>query len=250
MTLLLLAGTGDANRIAWGLADTNVKVIASLAGATRTPDPLPVPTRIGGFGGEDGFRSYLRDAVITAVLDATHPFAAQISDRTARICGELGLPYAQVSRPVWTPEDGDNWTAIAAPADAVNHIANGSTVFLATGRQTLAEYANLAGRRILVRVIDPPKAPLPFEGGEFIIGRPPFTQASEVALFRALGVTHLVSKNAGGQGGRAKLDAARELGLPVLLLDRPKTAPQRPSSQQLVSVQDALLWVSSLAGTP
>ncbi|MFB1025537.1 MAG: cobalt-precorrin-6A reductase [Octadecabacter sp.] len=250
MTLLLLAGTGDAKRIAWGLADSNVKVIASVAGATRTPDPLPVPTRIGGFGGEDGFRSYLRDAVITAVLDATHPFAAQISDRTARICGELGLPYAQVSRPVWTPEDGDNWTAIAAPADAVNHIANGSTVFLATGRQTLAEYANLAGRRIMVRVIDPPTAPLPFEGGEFIIGRPPFTQASEAALFRALGVTHLVSKNAGGQGGRAKLDAARELGLPVLLLDRPKTAPQIRSPQQLVSVQDALLWVSSLAGMP
>ncbi|AGI72289.1 precorrin-6A reductase CobK [Octadecabacter arcticus 238] len=250
MTLLLLAGTGDAKRIAWGLVDTSIKVIASLAGATRAPDPLPVPTRIGGFGGEDGFRDYLRGSEITAVLDATHPFAAQISDRTARICGELGLPYAQFVRPVWTPEDGDNWTTIAAPVDAVNHIANGSTVFLATGRQTLAEYANLAGRRVLVRVIDPPTAPLPFEGGEFIIGRPPFTQASEAALFRALGVTHLVSKNAGGQGGRAKLDAARELGLPVLLLDRPKTAPQIRSPQQLVSVQDALLWVSSLAGMP
>jgi precorrin-6A/cobalt-precorrin-6A reductase len=248
--MLLLAGTGDAKSIAWGLADTGVKVIASLAGATRAPDPLPVPTRIGGFGGEGGFRDYLRDAQITAVLDATHPFAAQISNRTARICGELELPYAQVVRPVWTPQDGDNWTAIAAPTDAVNHIANGSTVFLATGRKTLAEYANLEGRRILVRVIDPPTAPLPFEGGEFVIGRPPFTQASEAALFRALGVTHLVSKNAGGQGGRAKLDAARELGLPVLLLDRPKTAPQSLSSQQLVSVQDALLWVSSLVGTP
>jgi precorrin-6x reductase len=161
MTLLLLAGTGDAKRIAWGLVDTSIKVIASLAGATRAPDPLPVPTRIGGFGGEDGFRDYLRGSEITAVLDATHPFAAQISDRTARICGELGLPYAQFVRPVWTPEDGDNWITIAAPVDAVNHIANGSTVFLATGRQTLAEYANLAGRRVLVRVIDPADLRLP-----------------------------------------------------------------------------------------
>ncbi|MFT7369863.1 MAG: precorrin-6A/cobalt-precorrin-6A reductase [Octadecabacter sp.] len=242
MTLLLLAGTGEAKQIAWGLADTNVSVVASLAGVTRSPDPLPVTTRIGGFGGDDGFRSYLRESSISAVLDATHPFAAQISDRTARICSDFKLPYAQVVRPVWLPKIGDNWTSITSPCDAEKHIPSGSTVFIATGRQTLAEYANLAGRRLLVRMIDPPNAPLPFEGGEFIIGRPPFTQASEMALFRSLGVTHLISKNAGGQGGRAKLDAASELGLQVLLLDRPQTT----DAQQLITVQEALSWVFSL----
>ena len=245
MTLLLLAGTGEAKQIAWGLADTNIKVVASLAGVTRSPDPLPITTRIGGFGGDDGFRAYLRASAISAVLDATHPFAAQISDRTARICNDLDLPYAQVVRPEWIPKEGDNWISLSSPCDAEKHIPNGSTVFIATGRQTLAKYANLTGRRLLVRMIDPPNAPLPFEGGRFIIGRPPFTLASELMLFRSLGVTHLISKNAGGHGGRAKLDAASELGLQVMLLDRPKTA----DGQQLQTVQEAILWVFSLVVT-
>lgn len=236
----MLAGTGEARRIAWGLTDTGVKVVASLAGATRHPEPLPVPTRVGGFGGEDAFRAYLADKNITAVLDATHPFAQAITDRTARVCRELGIPYAQVVRPEWTPQDGDQWTSIATPQDAAAHIPDAATVFLATGRQTLAQYKNLEGRRVLARMIDPPTQAFPFEGGEFVIGRPPFKQSSEEALFKALGVTHLVVKNAGGQGGRAKLDAARVLGLPVLMLDRPAMA----DAVQLTSVQDALLWVA------
>ena len=241
MTVLLLAGTGEAKRIAWGLADTSIKVIASLAGATRHPEPLPVPTRIGGFGGEDAFRAYLSDEGITAVLDATHPFASQISDRTARVCTQLRVPYAQVVRPEWTPAAGDQWIDIDAPEEAADHIAQTATVFLATGRQTLARFANLEGRRVLARMIDPPTAPFPFEGGEFVIARPPFPQDREEALFKALGVTHLVVKNAGGRGGRAKLDAARTLGLPVVMLKRPEMA----NVVQLETVQDALLWVSS-----
>ncbi|WP_296417465.1 cobalt-precorrin-6A reductase [Pseudooctadecabacter sp.] len=239
MTLLLLAGTGEAKRIAWGLADSGLRVLASLAGATRSPEPLPVPTRIGGFGGEDGFREVLAAENIRAVLDATHPFADRISDRTARICAQLGLPYAQLVRPAWTPQDGDDWTQITTPEDAAPHVPMGATVFLATGRQTVARFRALEGRRILVRVIDPPSAPLPFEGGEFVIGRPPFSVASEVALFEGLGVTHLVTKNAGGNGGRAKLDAARRLGLPVLMIARPA-----PTTGVIVpSVEEALAWV-------
>ena len=240
MTVLLLAGTGEAKRIAWGLADTRVKVVASFAGATRNPDPLPLPTRIGGFGGEDGFRDYIAAQGITAVLDATHPFADQITDRTARICAELKMPYAQILRPPWTAQDGDDWREIEVPEDAAQHISDDAHVFLATGRQTLARYANLEGRRVLARVIDPPTEPFPFEGGEFVIGRPPFSQDREEALFKALHVTHLVVKNAGGQGGRAKLDAARVLGLPVLMLKR----PSMPNAVQIETVQDALLWVS------
>lgn len=241
MTLLVLAGTGEAKRIAWGLADTSVKVIASLAGATRHPEPLPVPTRIGGFGGEDGFRAFLADEGITAVLDATHPFAERITERSARVCKDIGLPYCHMLRAGWTAEEGDRWVTIATPQDAAQHIPEDGVVFLATGRQTLADYANLEGRRVLARMIDPPTAPFPFDGGEFVIGRPPFSVKSEMALFEALSVTHLVVKNAGGQGGRAKLDAARALGLPVLMLDR----PAMPDAVRVETVQDALLWVAA-----
>lgn len=242
MTLLLLAGTKEAKQIAWGLADSGKSVLASLAGATRSPDPLPVPTRIGGFGGEDGFREALARHDIRAVLDATHPFATQISARTARLCQDMGMPYAQVLRPPWAAQADDDWTQIKSPEDAAQHIPDNAVVFLATGRQTLAQYSNLVGRRVLVRVIDPPTAPLPFEGGEFVIGRPPFSVRSEMDLFTNLGVTHLVVKNAGGTGGRAKLDAARRLGLPVLMIQRPDIS----NVARFETVQDALAWVAAL----
>ncbi len=241
MTLLLLAGTGEAKRIAWGLVDTGIKVVASLAGATRKPDPLPCPTRIGGFGGEDGFRAYLAATGITAVLDATHPFAHQITERTARVCAELGIDYVQVLRPPWEPAPSDTWIHVDAPTDVAAHIPEVATVFLATGRQTLPHYAALEGRRVLARMIDPPTEPFPFEGGEFVIGRPPFSAKSETQLFKALGVTHLVVKNAGGSGGRAKLDAARALKLPVVMIRR----PAMPDVFRVTSVEDALLWAKA-----
>ncbi|MCL4134943.1 UNVERIFIED_CONTAM: hypothetical protein GTU68_026811 [Idotea baltica] len=217
-------------------------VVASLAGATRRPDPLPVPTRIGGFGGEDGFRATLAKLGIIAVVDATHPFADVITHRSARVCADMGLPYLHVLRPSWVPQTGDDWMFIASPRDAAAHIPEAATVFLATGRQTLDAYANLAGRRVLLRVIDPPREPFPFDGGEYVVGRPPFTQDQEKALFEALGVTHLVVKNAGGDGGRAKLDAARQLSLPVLVLER----PVMPQSARVETVEDALAWVRAL----
>ncbi|MDB2369180.1 cobalt-precorrin-6A reductase [Octadecabacter sp.] len=242
MTLLLLAGTAEARRIAWGLVDSGVRVTASLAGATRHPEPMPVPTRIGGFGGEDGFRAYLSSDEVTAVLDATHPFATRISTRTARICDDMGVPYVQVVRPAWSAQAGDNWTDVDAPDEAAAQLPVGAVVFLATGRQTMAEYGPLEGRRVLVRVIDPSTAPLPFEQGEFVIGRPPFSVRYEEDLFAALGVTHLVVKNAGGEGGRAKLDAARNLGLPVIMVRRPAAAHRAV----LNSVEEALTWAATL----
>lgn len=246
MTLLLLAGTAEAKRLAWGLADSGLKIVASLAGATRSPEPLPVPTRIGGFGGEDAFRAYLKENKITAVVDATHPFADQITDRTARVCAELDLPYCQILRLAWTAQDGDHWITIAGPEDAAQHIAPDAAVFLATGRQTLPRYRNLEGRRVMARLIDPPTEPFPFEGGEFVMGRPPFSQDREEMLFKVLKVTHLVVKNAGGQGGRAKLDAARALGLPVLMIERPEMPALGPNGVRLDRVRDALAWVEAL----
>jgi precorrin-6A/cobalt-precorrin-6A reductase len=240
MTLLLLGGTGEARQIAVQLRGTDA--VISLAGATRNPDAQPLPTRIGGFGGAAGFQAYLQEARITAVLDATHPFAAQITKRTASICKQAKLPYVQFLRPPWTPEPGDHWMEIKAETDAADHIPEGSTVFLGTGRQTLERFANLAGREVICRQIDPPESPFPFAGGRFLVGRPPFSVEDEAALFRKLGVDYLVVKNAGGAPSRTKLTAARQLGIPVLMIAR----PQGGDWPVVDTVDAALAWVHQL----
>ncbi|WP_373635414.1 cobalt-precorrin-6A reductase [Yoonia sp. SS1-5] len=219
MTLLLLAGTGEARAIALALAGRDV--IASLAGATRAPTDLGVPTRSGGFDGPAGFTAFLAEHNITAVLDATHPYAARITARSAAICAAQDIPFLQYLRPPWTPDAGDHWTTIGAEEDAADLIPQGATVFLGTGRQTLSRFVNLQGRRVICRQIDPPEGPFPFPGGEFLVGRPPFSVAHETALFRRLAVDYLIVKNAGGEASRTKLIAARQLNIPVLMLARP-----------------------------
>ncbi len=241
MTLLLLAGSGDARQLAWRLVDSGRPVIASIAGATRHPAPLPLPLRVGGFGGREGFEAYLDRAGITAVLDATHPFAARITARTAEVCAARALPYLRLERPEWVPDAGDDWTMIDREEEAAAHIRPGATVFLATGRQTLAAFAGLRGCRVLCRQIDPPTAPFPFEGGEFVIGRPPFSVEREEWLFAQLGVDWIVVKNAGGDNSRSKLVAARNLGIPVLMLRRPP-----PVAPRVATVEAALDWVRGL----
>lgn len=242
MTLLLLAGTGEAQRLAQALAERGVRTIASLAGATRAPRDLPIAVRSGGFGGDAGFESYLDTEGITAVLDATHPFAARITHRTARICAARGLPYCLLLRPAWQPEPGDRWTYIDAEEQAAEYIPEEATVFLATGRQTLERFAGLAPRTLYCRQIDPPDGPFPFEGGEFLIGRPPFSVEGELRLFQELGIDWLVVKNAGGAPSRTKLTAARQLGIPVLVINRP---PPPPGALRVTTVAAALDWALS-----
>ena len=144
MTLLLLSGTGEAQQIARELAARDVDAIVSFAGESRLPKDSGLPVREGGFGGDAGFLTYLTAQGISAVLDATHPFAARITERTARICREQEVPYCRVLRPAWKPQPGDRWAMIGDEAEAADHIAPGATVFLATGRQSLERYANLA----------------------------------------------------------------------------------------------------------
>lgn len=242
MTILLLAGSGEAKEIATGLAALNLPAIASLAGATRAPKQLDIPTRVGGFGGADGFRDYLAEAGIHAVIDATHPYASRITDRTATICAEIGLPYLYVLRAPWIAQAGDNWTEIACEEDAAALIPKGSTVFLGTGRQTLDRFSGLAGCRVICRQIDPPSAAFPFEGGEFLIGRPPFPVAREKLLFAQLGIDWIIVKNAGGDASATKLTAARELGIPVLMIARPAS----PKAMRVDNAADALIWAQAL----
>ncbi|MBL4751155.1 MAG: cobalt-precorrin-6A reductase [Amylibacter sp.] len=242
MTLLVLAGTSDARQLLEGLQGADV--IASLAGVTRSPADLPVTTRKGGFGGVVGFRDYLVENGIKGVVDATHPFASKMTQTAAIVCAELGLPHIILQRPEWVASVGDDWHFVDSVAETATIIPVGSTVFLGTGRQTLAGFSCLEGRKLLARVIDPPQKPVLAEfQGDFLIGTPPFSIAEEVALFRDKGIEWLVVKNAGGQNSRSKLDAARELGLPVVMINRPKL----PDAHVVGSVDAALKWVRAQA---
>lgn len=239
--LLLLGGSGEGRKIAAALADAKIPAIVSLAGVTRAPETIALPGRIGGFGGRAGFEAYLKDAGVSAIIDATHPFAIQISRRTAAVAHEKDIPYLQFLRPEWQPEPGDNWTMLEHEEDAAALIPDGSSVFLATGRQTLKRFANLAGCRLTCRQIDPPEEPFPFPNGGFLIGRPPFSIADEVALFRKLAIDWLVVKNAGGEPSRSKLHAARDLQIPVAMLKR----PVQPKSEKADTIAAALAWAKA-----
>ena len=197
MTVLILAGTGDARQLAQFCADHNIAACASLAGATRQPKQLAVPTYHGSFGGGDGFRAFLKRHKIRAVLDATHPFAHQITRRSHDIAREMGLPYMRFERPAWQPGPGDHWISLHDESEAAAHIAPDAVVFLATGRQSLPKFANLGHAQLICRQIDPPEGAFPWPNGAYLIGRPPFSMADEEALFRRLSVDVLVVKNAG-----------------------------------------------------
>lgn len=244
MRLLLLAGTVEARQLARVLAtEPKVSAVASLAGSTRTPVSLGLPTRIGGFGDHDAFIRYLQSERIAAVLDVTHPFADRMSHRTAEVCKGLDIPRMQFLRSPWLPGKGDDWTFLNTGEDAAKHIQEGSVVFLATGPQTLDRFANLTGRQLICRRIDPPTRPFPFDNGAYLVGRPPFSVTQEMALLHNLGVDWLVVKNSGGATSRSKLDAARDLGIKVALIRRPR----QPEGPKVQTVAQALSWIRRLA---
>lgn len=246
MKLLLLAGSGEARVIAQSLSEMpKVEVLASLAGVTRDPRPLAAPVRSGRFGGKSNQIKFIQSNGFDAVVDATHPFAAKISERTAAICRDLNLPFLHVRRPEWQSEAGDNWTEIDSAKDAATHIPQGATVFIGSGRGTLDGFANLTGRYLICRQIDHPNEPFPYPNGEYLVGRPPFSVDDEIALFRKLRVDVLVVKNAGGIPSRTKLDAARVLGIPVLLIKRPAL----PDATLVETPEAAIDWVKALMET-
>jgi precorrin-6A/cobalt-precorrin-6A reductase len=225
VSVLLLAGTSEAADIAKYLVRSKrITAIASLAGATRAPKDLGLPMRIGGFGGAEEFAAYLKDQNIDIVIDATHPFASKMTQRTALICGELGVKYLLVQRPGWVPEAGDKWFPVQDIPAVKALIPAGSTVFLATGRQTLAQFSGMQDCRILCRVI---------------VGRPPFSVQEEVDFFRSEGVDWIVVKNSGGERSKSKLDAARQLGLPVAMIERSVV----PECEIVSGAEEACGWL-------
>ncbi|GAB3354808.1 cobalt-precorrin-6A reductase [Modestobacter lapidis] len=236
--VLVLGGTGEARRLAGELLAAGVDVLSSLAG--RVADPvLPAgEVRIGGFGGPEGLADWLTRHRPRAVVDATHPFAARITGSAARAAAATGTPLLRLQRPGWTPRPGDSWRFVDSLAGAAEAVAGCRSVFVTTGRQGAGAFAALPGR-VLVRAVDPPDDPLP-AGTTLLLARGPFSVADEVALMRAHAVDVVVTKDSGGQMTEAKLTAARELGLPVVLVRRPPLPPGMPA---VATVEDAVTWV-------
>lgn len=226
--ILLLGGTTEASLLARALATAGRDAVFSYAGRTTAPLAQPIPTRIGGFGGVDGLAAYLRAQRISHVVDATHPFAAGISRNAIAACTLAGVGLIALERPAWQARPGDDWIHVADTEAAVMALPEPSArVFLAIGKQTLAIFAARPQHHYLLRLVDPPTGPLPLPQAIAIVARGPFDLGTDLALLRDHAISHVVAKNAGGTGAAAKLDAARALHLPVILIDRPVLPPRR-----------------------
>lgn len=200
----------------------------------------PLPQRVGGFGGVAGLVKYLRANGITHVVDATHPFAAQMSRNAVLACAEARVPLIALSRPPWQAQSGDRWTRVPDIAGAAKVLeVPAARVMLAVGRMHLDDFAANTQHFYLLRLIDAPDSPLPFPDHEVVQARGPFTVADDLALMQQYKIDLVVSKNAGGTGASAKIAAARMLGLPVIMIDRP-VLPDRP---QVDTPEQILAWL-------
>ncbi|MEP3330396.1 cobalt-precorrin-6A reductase [Sedimentitalea sp.] len=241
--LLLLAGSGEARDLAAALVDRpDWKVTGSYLFPPRSFGPLPVPTRYGRFGGEDGMARYMMAGQIDAVIDATHPFAHQISASAARVCARLAIPLVQMLRPPWVPEQGDRWTDVADERAVASHLRPGQRVFTTTGRATLEHLVAQCNARFFVRQLEERTPPANLKNVCYVTGAGPFSVAEEIETLSELEIDVLVVKNSGGEPSKTKLTAARSLGLPVILIARP---PQ-PDVLRTATVREALNWVDGL----
>jgi precorrin-6A/cobalt-precorrin-6A reductase len=241
--LLILGGTGDAIALAQQAAQLSDRfdIISSLAGRTQQPLLPPGAVRQGGFGGVAGLVTYLQTQQIDCLIDATHPFAAQISWNAAQATTRLGIPHLMLVRSAWQAEAGDRWFDVEsseAAAALLPSIAN--RIFLTIGRQELSAFAHLEPLWFVMRMIDPPHPPTP--PGEVILARGPFSLGAERELMQRYHIQAIVSKNSGGTATYAKILAARELGLPVVMIQRPAT----PAVRQVETVNVALQWLEAL----
>lgn len=238
--VLLLGGTGEASQLARHFAVHGVDAVFSYAGRTDAPVEQPLPTRIGGFGGAEGLAAYLRAEGVTHVVDATHPFAAQMSRNAISACRDTDTPLCAFERAPWEAGAGDDWTHVPDLAGAVAALPEEPVcIFLAVGRLNLGAFAVKPWHHYILRLVDAPRGRLPLPDAEAIIARGPFTEEGDRKLLKSRRVNLIVAKNSGGSGARAKLDAARHLGVPVILIDRPALPPRR-TARSVVEVMDFL----------
>jgi precorrin-6A/cobalt-precorrin-6A reductase len=235
--ILILGGTTEARRLAEHLAlRPDLAVTLSLAGRTAAPAALPVPTRVGGFGGAEGLAAFLEAQAIDVLIDATHPYAAQISANAAEAAACTRVPLLAIERPAWEPIDGDRWIEVAdmpAVVAALGTVPH--RVFLTLGRNELRPFEAAPQHFYLVRSVDPVEPPLALPDAVYLTGRGPFNEAAEHALLVQHRIDVIVAKNSGGAATYGKIAAARLLGLPVIMLQRPP-----PRAEAARSVEEVL----------
>lgn len=225
--VLLLGGTTEASALARLLAARGIPTTLSYAGRTENPRPQPVPVRVGGFGGVEGLAAYLHDHHITHLVDATHPFAATMSGNAVAAAARAGIPLLALTRPAWTARPGDRWQHVPDIAAAVAALAGPARrILLALGRMHVAAFAAQPQHQYVLRFVDAPAEPPSLPHHHLVVDRGPFTPEGDRALIEAHGIDLVVCKNAGGSGAEAKLTAARTLGVPVLIIDRPALPPR------------------------
>jgi precorrin-6A/cobalt-precorrin-6A reductase len=239
--VLILGGTADANRLARAVAnDPRIDAILSYAGRTENPTPPPISWRLGGFGGIDGLVNFLRGENIVRVVDATHPFAAQMSAHAVAACAVAAVPLLALERPPWQRAPGDHWIEVddlAAAAEALGTAPR--RVFLGIGRLQLKTFAAHPQHSYLVRLVDRPRVPLPLPDAEVIVARGPFKVADDRAMLANYRAEIVVAKNAGGDSASAKIEAARDLALPVVMVRRPFI----PARETVETPAEVMRWL-------
>ncbi len=242
MRVLILGGTTEATELARRIAgDARFDATLSLAGRTSSPRPQPIATRTGGFGGAEALARWLGDEKIEAVVDATHPYADQISANAVFACREAHVPLASIVRPAWQAEPGDRWQTVPNTEAAATALGpERRRVFLSLGRQELAAFAAAPQHHYLGRSIDPPQGIALPPDIRFVLARGPFDPLAEEKLLADEKIEVIVSKNSGGSAIYAKIAAARALGLPVVMIARPPKQTGHP----VASAEAALAWLS------
>jgi precorrin-6A/cobalt-precorrin-6A reductase len=241
MTVVILGGTAEARQLAAALIADGIEVVSSLAGRVRNPRLPAGPVRIGGFGGADGLAAYLRDHHVSALVDATHPFAVQITTNALQAASVTNTPLIRLERPGWSehPLSG-GWMWVADAASACVTADSASRPFLTTGRQSLPDFDSWAHRDVLVRLVDPPTSPVP-QRWTVITSRGPYCYAGERQILDEYAVDALLTKDSGGSHTAAKLEAAADLGIPVIVIAR----PEHPPVPTVTTVAEVVAWCRS-----
>jgi len=247
MRVLILGGTQEAFALAEQLAaQGGVDFVSSLAGRTRAPRSPKGQVRTGGFGGAEGLARYLRDERITHLVNATHPFAAEISTNAVAAAETAGIPLMRLLRPAWTARHDDRWVAARHATEAAELCRReGGRIFLTLGSGELDAFAEVHNAHFLVRMVDTP-ADLPLRDYRVITARGPFSLQDELRLLAEHHIGLIVAKNSGGDATHAKIEAARRTGLPVIMIERPAIALD-PRSPAVAKVEDVLAWITQQA---